>query len=101
MAPEEFDAIEALAKAATPGPWTAVRDGVRCRDARMPGQSFRLLTLSSFEMSQSDLAFVAAARTDVPELVAEVRRLKANAVENHRALLARILALAEEVRGLA
>lgn len=74
--PIDLDAIEARAKAATPGPWSETRDGVRCRDSKIPGQTFRLFTLSSFEMAQADCAFVAAARQDVPALVAEVWRLR-------------------------
>lgn len=59
----ELDAIEARANAATPGPWDE------------PGFS---------ALDACDARFVAHARTDVPRLIAEVRRLQS---ENARQAL--------------
>ena len=85
---EELDAAERRAHAATPGPWEAIIEG-RDQDS---GDSFVLtggpdLYISYDEWPEdqrraneqrraSDLDFIAAARQDVPRLVAEVRRLR-------------------------
>jgi len=68
----DLDAIERRANAASPGPWKsqlgrsavwAQKDGVRVADCR---GSFRI---------NEDVAFIAAARMDVPALIVEARRL--------------------------
>lgn len=81
MTEEELAAIEARAKAATPGPWVVgetwrdhVVDG-RFQDgywpvASQPGMDHEGAWL------KGNAAFVAHAREDVPALVAEVRRLR-------------------------
>lgn len=67
----DLDALEALAEAATPGPWEAVGFYVRL------GDGFAVaLANSRQEHSPSDAAFIAAARTAVPALVARVRELE-------------------------
>lgn len=80
----ELDEIEARAKAATEGPWT-----VETRAGRLSGeqllviQSQKRLWVSEIDVSgddkggPSDALFIAAARADVPALVDEVRRLRA------------------------
>ena len=69
----DLDAIEARAEVATPGPWTIKRGGVRSSewllDPDLDGWGH-----IDFE---ADAEFIAAARSDVPALVAEVRRLQA------------------------
>ena len=96
---DELDAIEARANAATAGPWKFWDNrGMQCRKpARMewgPGgwrvAEFRNAGKPLGESHQGviigrgnrtltkaeDSAFIACARTDVPKLVAEVRRLR-------------------------
>ncbi|MFD5798646.1 hypothetical protein ACFWIO_34970 [Streptomyces diastatochromogenes] len=69
----DLDAIDAVANAATDGPWLANdRIGVATNPAGDP-----LAVFGGGEQDRADAAFVAAARTDVPALVAEVRRLQA------------------------
>jgi hypothetical protein len=103
MTPEELDAIEARAKAATAGPWVVWSDEgpvwLPNRKA-LPRECLGGWTMSvchhegSFESSDhrcvataimrseddvqggADAAFIAAARADVPALVAEMRRLQ-------------------------
>lgn len=82
---DELDAIEARSSAATPSPWWSWvegRDGVagdtfigRGLDgARHP--DLYLSTDPGERVSSEDHDFIAAARQDVPRLVAEVRRLR-------------------------
>lgn len=73
MTPEQLDEIEERAAAATPGPWRV--DGYAIA-AEVDTDSF--LEVCSFRgnYADEDMPFVAAARTDVPALVAEVRRLR-------------------------
>ena len=75
MTDEQLTAIEQRANAATPGPWRAYSSMVSI------GLSHALHILTGihpFNQAQAtcDTTFVAAARTDVPALVAEVRRLR-------------------------
>ncbi len=81
--PLDLDAIEARANAATPGPWeveeyvgvlesTSVLDRVS-----EPTHDWeRRIIASSLPDEPADAAFIAHARTDVPALIAEVRRLR-------------------------
>ncbi|MHB8406220.1 MAG: hypothetical protein ACYDCJ_12435 [Gammaproteobacteria bacterium] len=63
----DLDAIEARANAATPGPWdTDEYDG-----------GLRSTVTAGPITSDEDYDFIAHARTDVPALIAEVRRLRA------------------------
>lgn len=78
----DLDAIEARAEAATPGPWGTVDDGslmapyvsVACDDGP-------IITCPECHTAgggrRADAKFIARTRTDVPALVAEVRRLRA------------------------
>jgi hypothetical protein len=70
MTEDDLQAIEARANAATPGPWqlTGGRDEVY--DIIGDGRDVVQQVLSP------DAEFIASARTDVPALVAEVRRLR-------------------------
>jgi len=88
----DLDAIKARADAATPGPWVAaVGSGPKRRQqqvaslgvASMRGQGeagciavFARVAVGGGRRAD-DAEFCAAARTDVPALVAEVRRLRA------------------------
>lgn len=86
---ERLAEIEARCNAATPGPWdscTAIcGSGDSAIIAPIHGRSC-VLALVYAEVdeqgkdvvrSMRDAAFIAAARTDVPDLLAEVRRLRA------------------------
>lgn len=106
MSEEELQAIEARAAAATPGPWRwayayQVRGTHWCleNDASAANGctiNHHLVTFGTEEYEYNDdgdatrvdqtpdFAFIAAARTDIPALLAELRRLK----EAQRALLA-------------
>jgi hypothetical protein len=75
MTEDELKAIEARANAATPGPWDTTSEdcivaaGDNLCSAGMDGDY-------PGPKRTDDAAFIAAARTDVPVLVAEVRRLQ-------------------------
>lgn len=95
MMPIDLEAIEALAKAATPGPWRAkphefddwgvIRspDGLQVALAmdgiRYFGGYDDLLNShrrANTDPTQHNMDFIAHAREDVPALIAEVRRLR-------------------------
>ena len=96
MTPERLAEIEARANAATEGPWEA--DGTEITQHWTRPQPW--VTVASNEVAcmaycyggsgrgierETDAEFIAHARTDVPALLVEVRRLQA-AVERVRAL---------------
>lgn len=76
---EQLLEIEARCKAATPGPWEW--SGGRYDDVRLVGLGQTVLQPDLYhceayiDVSDADKLFIAAARSDVPALVAEVRRL--------------------------
>jgi len=88
MTPERLAEIEARANAATMRPWDCNKSFGNYPDGKFVIESspadFRLIcemghshpTQSSGEQSHRDGVFIAASRTDVPDLVAEVRRLR-------------------------
>ena len=73
--------IETRANAATEGPWCTDAWEIYQGTEYQPGLSMWIgetcRGTSTPEQDQADAAFVAAARTDVPALIAEVRRLQA------------------------
>lgn len=77
--------IEARANAATEGPWCTDAWEIYQGTEYQPGLSMWIgetcRGTSTPEQDQADAAFVAAARTDVPALIAEVRRLQALVAE--------------------
>ncbi|MFR9794274.1 hypothetical protein ACL07V_37570 [Streptomyces sp. MB22_4] len=84
----DLDAIEARANAATPGPWTTdgweiyQGDGNSAPDLmKWVGETCRA---DDYDGSQNDAAFIAHARTDVPAMAAEIRRLRARVTELER-----------------
>ena len=99
--PLDLDAIQARADAATEGPWYVESSGdhhIVPDVARWRGGMANALTFGGdFETA----AFVAAARTDVPALVAEVRRLSAElaAAEALAALAAEMLGHLDQAGG--
>jgi hypothetical protein len=85
MTPTELAEIKARAEAATPGPWRAERSlcnpGIRdAAGTEREGWDFQgPLSLGDGECpyyTQEDATFIAAARADVPALVAEVERAR-------------------------
>ncbi|MFN7185996.1 MAG: hypothetical protein ACK5VE_06490 [Alphaproteobacteria bacterium] len=68
MTEQELADLDALAAAATPGPWEQI-------DSRAYSSGTGLQVCLCNE-TDADAAFIAAARTAVPALVAEVRRLR-------------------------
>jgi len=115
MTDEELSAIEERAKAATAGPWRVEEHALDLTDAGtdhgMPPMFNREVRTSwvhgqakdtfpitpvwvspfyspnaHVRMSAHDATFIAAARTDVPALVEEVRRLRAEVAQVNRVL---------------
>lgn len=74
MSEEELAEIEARANAASPGPWLTPRQA---------GDPYRVEVMDHEGCEvwpwyeEADMVFAYAARTDVPRLIAEVRRLRA------------------------
>lgn len=68
MTEQQLADLDALAAAATPGPWEQI-------DSRAYSSGTGLQVCLCNE-TDADAAFIAAARTAVPALVAEVRRLR-------------------------
>ncbi len=78
MTPAELDDLEALANAATEGPWTSYSGFVS------PPKSVRrwMRCDGDFE-NPGDSVFIAASREAVPKLIAEIRKLRA-AIQKHQ-----------------
>jgi hypothetical protein len=72
----ELSEYEALAAAATPGPWRAERDHLGHWRITWPHSQNSSILRKQKVFSDEDVAFIAAAREAVPALVAEVRRLR-------------------------
>ena len=84
MTREELAAIKALADAATPGPWsyTTVKPYATAPASESvayvsPEMMFGDSVGGGYVDRVADAAFIAAARTAVPALLAEVERLRA------------------------
>lgn len=77
MTEAELDRIEALVAVATPGPWTAERDALGHWRIVWPHSANSSVLRKQKLFSDEDIEFIAAARTDVPALAAEVRRFRA------------------------
>lgn len=78
--PLDLDAIRARADAATPGPWENYPQYGHDFYAYLGGEYLRgvgNLNFGTGDEAEADLAFVLAARQDVPALLAEVRLLRA------------------------
>lgn len=77
MTPEELAEIETRAEAATEGPWkTFCPYGNSSRTQRVVTGPRGLVVFDDGNSTDSDARFIARARTDVPALIAEVRRLR-------------------------
>jgi hypothetical protein len=81
LSPEGLAAIKARADAASSGPWehkqrgTGIRGGGAYDFIRRPGGG--IIAERHVSGTAADAEFIAAARTDVPALVAEVEKLRA------------------------
>lgn len=94
----DLDAIEARAKAATPGPWKLEREELNAEDFSEEEQDAAFFSQigpweiqghvglwpkgggdAEHDQIEADAAFVEWAREDVLDLVAEIRRLRAGA----------------------
>lgn len=73
MASEKLAAIKARVAAATPAPW-GIYHSLNGWHYTKPGPE---PVLTSYDQTKADVEFIAAAREDVPMLVAEVERLTA------------------------
>ncbi|WP_225248257.1 hypothetical protein [Mesorhizobium sp. J8] len=74
----ELQEMEARAAAAQPGPWKSLvegRDFLSGSNIILTGESGEDIELSGATIADQD--FIAAARQDVPRLIAEVRTLRA------------------------
>ena len=92
MTPAELDAIEARANAASAGPWTYCGCG-KCAQVSMEKGPIVMVGIGARDVSYTcgegvddasrllNAEFCAHARQDVPALVAEVRRFKAERKE--------------------
>lgn len=88
-----INALKALCRKATPPPWEDERDSIGSEDGYEIGRSYRVVARENGTIcylhsyldypgnDKADAAFIAAVRQAVPELLAEVERLKA---ENQR-----------------
>lgn len=79
MPPERLDAIRAREGAATKGPWCTDGAEIYQGDEYLPGLSEWIgetCRADEGDGGKADAAFVAAARSDVPALLAEVDRLR-------------------------
>jgi hypothetical protein len=72
----DLDEIEARANAATPGPWEGKRNGGVYAGDMEPVFETGCGCCSDPDLTDENSAFIASARTDVPALIAEVRRLR-------------------------
>lgn len=79
----DLDAIEALANAATPGRWEWWTSNswrrLKTNDDKNVAEPYLAVSdrHPDLMISEADMSFIAAARTDVPALVAYARRLEA------------------------
>ncbi|MFB7866960.1 hypothetical protein [Streptomyces sp. NPDC056069] len=90
MSEQQLAEILARANAATAGPWCTDSWEIYQGEEYVPGLSFWIgetcRGTADLEQDRADAAFVAAARTDVPALVAEVSRLRAERRSTNEAL---------------
>jgi hypothetical protein len=83
MTDEELTRLEALEQAATPAPWASFADmpnpiyGVASVAGGSDDQIIEICREPEYDERCNDMAFIAAARSALPALIAEVRRLRA------------------------
>ena len=84
MTPEELDHIEQRAEKATKGPWDADTFAVYAAGDRYDCVIHTGSGRSHPDQNIANALFAAAARTDIPKLVAEVKRLRGLLEESER-----------------
>lgn len=78
----DIDKLEQLERAATPGPWIPLQDGTICRKVRMTWLDSRRkcrewdITYGEARFHDGNAELIATIRNVLPELLAEVRRLR-------------------------
>lgn len=83
MTDEELTQLEALERAATPGPWVSFSDlpnwlyGVASVAGGQDDWLVEICCEPEYDERSSDMAFIAESRTALPRLIAEMRRLRA------------------------
>lgn len=92
----DLDAIERRTGAATPGPWTAEHRGFDVYETQTDHGD----VVAEAGLSTNDAAFIAAARSDVPALVAEVRRLRQQLDQSRLELSAAVESYTNMVEGM-
>lgn len=101
LADDGFAEIRARAEAATEGPWCTDDWEIYQGAEYMPGLSRWVGEtcrghVDGFPQDRADAAFIAAARSDVPALLAEVDRLRAERHSTNEALDDAVKAIAEK-----
>lgn len=97
MTPEQRAEIRARADAATDGPWRQTRwadQSTAGRDCIASTNGYEIIRVARACLRDADAAFIAAARTDIPDLLDDIERLEAE-VERLRAKVERVDALVE------
>lgn len=69
--------IESRCNAATPGPWEEVAESGEWWISGPDISADYVMSTNAGDIKQADADFIAYARTDIPALIAEVRRLYA------------------------
>ena len=106
----DLDAIEARAKAATPGPWIMDAEEQTVRAVEADGQPImcdRSTETWAEDNNANDCDFISHAREDVPALLAEVKRLNAElqeedaneTTERNETMESNVLKAVEEISG--
>lgn len=103
MTPADLDRLEVLAAAATPGPWRAHAENRKACRAIVETEDREQVadaTMWDIDQCRENADFIAASRTAVPALIAEVRKAQAQRanmaalfvveVENHAATSANL-----------
>jgi hypothetical protein len=74
---ERLERLEALANAATDGPWKLGYSDGSGKDDCVISLGIPVFHADAlFGIGEDDIKFIAASRTAIPELIAEVRRLR-------------------------
>ena len=77
MSTEDIAALKELCEKATPGPWEVVKDADKGFDVwQVEGTYVAVGTIGGAVEDEPDAEFIAAARSAVPALKAEVERLR-------------------------
>jgi hypothetical protein len=107
LSDDELTAIEARTNAATPGPWSD-RENVEMKAWHIIWSDFGPLDVAHIPPwmahCEFNACFIAAARTDVPRLIAEIRRQRAvldqvdSATQRIEASVDRVTAQSAELR---